>query len=184
MTDKICRPSRGALMMRMKKDRPELSHRSSNRPTKTVRSRVEVLLAKSIPGQTGKRTVPSGIPGRPPQAIQLSGRWNSGPGGSRCCCCDSTGYSCSGSPTDNSRPRCSNCRHGSRGSGLISFATPLESRSEPSRGGRSGTSPASIGDEPSLLTRPNRHRKLWHTAARGLSEAADTIHCAADDSSA
>ena len=58
--------------MRMKKDRPERSHRSSNRPTNTTRSRVEVLLAQPKPGQTGKRTVPSGIPGHPPKkAIQL-----------------------------------------------------------------------------------------------------------------
>ncbi len=56
---------------RNKKDRTERSHRSSNRPTNTTRSRVEVLLTKPKPGQTGKRTVPSGIPGHPPLAIQL-----------------------------------------------------------------------------------------------------------------
>lgn len=58
-------------MTPMKKDRKELSHRSSNRPTNTTRSQVEVLLVKPQLAQTGKRTVPSGIPGHPPLAIQL-----------------------------------------------------------------------------------------------------------------
>jgi hypothetical protein len=40
--------------LRNKKDRTERSHRSSNRPTNTTRSQVEVLLAKPKPGQTGK----------------------------------------------------------------------------------------------------------------------------------
>ncbi len=100
----------------IKKDRMELSHRSSNRPTNTTRSRVEVLMTKPKLSHTGKRTVPSGIPGHPPQAIQLSVRWNSGQGGNRGCSCGYPACSCSGSPNDNSRPGCSNCRHGSRGS--------------------------------------------------------------------
>lgn len=117
---KYAKPQRG------EKDHMELSHRSSNRPTNTIRSRVEVLPAKSKPSRTGKRTVPSGIPGHPPLAIQLSGRWNSGRGGNRGCCCGCPACSCSGSPTDNSRHRCSNCRHGSRGSPPLSTNDRLQ----------------------------------------------------------
>ena len=112
------------------KDRTELSNRSSNRPTNTMRSRGEVLLAKLKPSQTGKRTVPSGIPGHPPQAIQLSGRWNSGPSGSRGCCCGCPACSCSGSPTDNSRLGCSSCRHGSHGSSPYGSSTNKGSNTE------------------------------------------------------
>ena len=50
-----------SLREEQKKDRTERSHRSSNRPTNTTRSQVEVLLAKPKPGQAGKRSVPSGI---------------------------------------------------------------------------------------------------------------------------
>ncbi len=36
-------------------------------------------------------------------------------GGSRCCCAGPTGRTRYGAPTGNSRQRCANCRHGTRG---------------------------------------------------------------------
>lgn len=49
-------------------------------------------------------------------SITIGSQRNSGPGGSRCCSCGSSAGSCCGSPSGNSPRRCSNCRHGSRGS--------------------------------------------------------------------
>ena len=48
---------------------------------------------------------------------------NSGPVGTPCCCSDSSARSCCGSLTGNSRPRCSNCRHGSPGSSPLGSST-------------------------------------------------------------
>ena len=122
--------------LRNKKDRAELSHRSSNRPTNTMRSRLEVLLAGSKPSQTGKRSVPSGIAVHPFNIASHNPVWlpfhaaiqsriparyhlfsmELRQGGSRCSCCGSSGSRCCGSPSGSSLHRCPNCRRGSRGS--------------------------------------------------------------------
>jgi hypothetical protein len=122
--------------LRNKKDRAELSHRSSNRPTNTMRSRLEVLLAGSKPSQTGKRSVPSGIAVHPFNIASHNPVWlpfhaaiqsriparyhlfsmELRQGGRRCSCCGSSGSRCCGSPSGSSLHRCPNCRRGSRGS--------------------------------------------------------------------
>jgi len=122
--------------LRNKKDRTERSHRSSNRPTNTRRSQVEVLLAGSKPSQTGKRSVASGIAVHPFNIASHNPVWlpfhaaiqsriparyhlfsmELRQGGSRCSCCGSSGSRCCGSPSGSSLHRCPNCRRGSRGS--------------------------------------------------------------------
>lgn len=78
----------------------------SCRPTSTIRSPVVIL-----PTRLGIQVGQENELFHPESQSKRTFRRNSGQDENRSCCCGSTDHSCCGSPTGNSQPRCSNCRH-------------------------------------------------------------------------